>query len=355
MSEYKYDAIVYIGRFEPFHNGHANTILHACKLAKKVIVLIGSANEPRTFKNPFTYQERVEMISAWAENQNDIEAGQLVPAALENSIYSDEAWAVRVQEIVKEWLLLTSKHKIAIIGHKKDGSSFYLDMFPQWEFVEESLVDPLDATSIRDIYFSEKCNFNWFKGVLPPEVVRFLANFQRKEGPKHDIWNVDYLQIIKERKFLTEHAKQYEMLKYPPIFVTVDAGLIQAGHILMVKRRAEPGKGLWALPGGYVNAKTDRSIEDAMIRELREETQIKVPDKVLRGSIEEVKVFDALERSERGRIITHAHKIDLKEVGLPKVKGADDAEKAKWIPLAEVKRSETFEDHYDIIQYFLGR
>jgi bifunctional NMN adenylyltransferase/nudix hydrolase len=122
----------------------------------------------------------------------------------------------------------------------------------------------------------------------------------------------------------------------------------------MIKRRAEPGKGLWALPGGYVNANTDKSVEDAAIRELREETMIKVPAPVLRGNIVRSKVFDAIDRSPRGRIITHAFHIALPDGELPKVKGADDAEKARWVPIAEVKSEECFEDHWEILQHFLG-
>jgi bifunctional NMN adenylyltransferase/nudix hydrolase len=122
----------------------------------------------------------------------------------------------------------------------------------------------------------------------------------------------------------------------------------------MIKRRAEPGKGLWALPGGYVNANTDKSVLDAAIRELREETGIKVPEPVLRGSIKDNRVFDAIDRSPRGRIITHCFKIELPDGPLPRVKGQDDAEKAKWVPIAEVRSEECFEDHYEILQHFLG-
>ena len=122
----------------------------------------------------------------------------------------------------------------------------------------------------------------------------------------------------------------------------------------MIKRRAEPGKGLWALPGGYVNANTDKSVEAAMLRELREETMIKVPAPVLKGSIVRSKVFDAIDRSPRGRIITHAFHIQLPDGELPKVKGSDDAEKARWVPIAEVKSEDCFEDHYEILQHFVG-
>jgi bifunctional NMN adenylyltransferase/nudix hydrolase len=260
-----------------------------------------------------------------------------------DTIYNDQAWAVRVQALV-------AKHtkpgdRVGIIGHKKDPSSFYLDMFPQWGFEEVPLLEPLDATDIRNLYFKQDANLNFIKSVVPLSTYEYLYAFKESEA---------YRQIIREREFLIENAKQYAGLKYPPIFVTADAVVIQSGHVLMIKRRAEPGKGLWALPGGYVNANTDRNVEDAAIRELREETLIKVPAPVLRGSIVRSKVFDAIDRSPRGRIITHAFYIQLPDGELPKVKGSDDAEKARWVPIAEVRSEECFEDHYEIIQHFLG-
>ena len=218
-------------------------------------------------------------------------------------------------------------------------------MFPQWGFEAVPLLEPLDATDIRDLYFKRDVNMKFIKAVVPETTYDFLDSFKE---------TAEYEQVIREREFLVEHNKQYSSLKYPPIFSTADAVVIQSGHVLMIKRRAEPGKGLWALPGGYVNANTDKSVEDAAIRELREETLIKVPAPVLRGSIVRSKVFDAIDRSPRGRIITHAFYIQLPDGELPKVKGSDDAEKARWVPIAEVRSEECFEDHYEIIQHFLG-
>ena len=150
------------------------------------------------------------------------------------------------------------------------------------------------------------------------------------------------------------YKKQYASLPYAPVFVTTDAVVICSGHVLMIKRRSEPGKGLWAMPGGFLNASTDRSVQDAMIRELREETGIKVPAPVLIGSIVRSKVFDAIDRSARGRTITHCFRIDLPNGDLPKVKGMDDAEKAQWIPISELDSSVCFEDHYEILTTMIG-
>ena len=334
-----YNTLVLIGRFQPLHNAHLEIIKRATALTDELVIIAGSAKQPRTYKNPFTFEDRVAMIKAAT-------GGLSIRIHVEpniDTIYNDQAWAVRIQGIVSKYRVLGGR--TAVIGHKKDDSSFYLDMFPQWDFVDVEKIEPLGATDIRDLYFKRDVNMNFIKAVVPRTTFDFLDSFRTTN---------EYEQIIREREFLEEHNKQYASLKYPPIFSTADAVVIQSGHVLMIKRRAEPGKGLWALPGGYVNAKTDRSVEDAMLRELREETMIKVPAPVLKGNIVRSRVFDAVDRSPRGRIITHAFHIQLPDGELPKVKGSDDAEKARWVPIADVKSEECFEDHYEILQHFLG-
>lgn len=336
----KYDTLVLIGRFQPLHNAHLEIIKRCTALTDQLVVIAGSAKQPRTYKNPWTFDERARMIKAAT-------SGLSMHVYVEpniDTIYNDQAWAVRVQGIVSKYRVLGGAG-VGIIGHKKDESSFYLDMFPQWEFINVEQIEPLGATDIRDLYFKYDFNSNFIKNVVPETTYDFLMEFRRTE---------EFAQIVREREFVANYKKQYASLPYPPIFSTADAVVIQSGHVLMIRRRAEPGKGLWALPGGYVNANTDRSVEDAAIRELREETGIKVPAPVLRGSIKRSKVFDAIDRSPRGRIITHAFHIELPDGELPKVKGSDDAEKARWVPIAEVRSEECFEDHYEIIQHFLG-
>ena len=340
----KYDFLVLIGRFQPFHNAHLEIIKRATALTNHLVIITGSAAQPRTYKNPFTSRERERMI-------RDATAGLSLNISINantDTIYNDQAWAVRVQKIVSDAVYNAKgpgDFKIGIIGHKKDESSFYLDMFPQWQFVNVEQIEPLGATNIRDLYFKRDVNMNFIKSVVPETTVEFLNEF--KQTP-------EYEQIIREREFIEKYKQQYASLPYPPIFVTSDAVVIQSGHVLMIKRRSEPGKGLWAFPGGFVNANTDRSVLDACIRELREETGIKVPAPVLKGSIQDQRVFDAIERSARGRTITHAFKIVLPDGELPKVRGMDDAEKARWVPIADVRSEDCFEDHYEILQTFVG-
>lgn len=346
-----YELGVFIGRFQPFHNGHLHIVSRALEECEKLVVLIGSAEQPRDYFNPFTYEERSAMIMTSLPPELK---GRVICRPLLDYTYNDAKWVLQVQEQVakaREEYRLLPFAKIALVGHQKDGTSFYLKMFPQWA----SLGLPgffadgrsLSSTHIRETFFTKHALFEDIQRLLPtiPEQVGgFMAKFSRTDA---------FFNMIEEYEFVEQYKLPYANLPYPPIFQTVDAVVIQSGHVLLVKRRGKPGKGLLAFPGGFLNV-TER-IEDAVYRELREETKIKVPEPVLRGSTVMQRTFDQVYRSARGRTITTAFLIHLKgDIALPKVKGSDDAEKAMWVPIADVKRSMMFEDHYAILQAMLG-
>ncbi len=176
--------------------------------------------------------------------------------------------------------------------------------------------------------------------LLPNSSLSILKEFE-KTG--------EFSILIDENKFIQKHKeKRTRHDGYPVIDHTVDAVVVQSGHILLVKRKAQPGKGLLALPGGYIQE--HEKLKDAMLRELREETCISIDDKILSRNIKSTKTFDDPNRSSRGRIITTAFLIELEgKKHLPIVKGADDAEAAFWVPLAELDPEKLFEDHFAVI------
>lgn len=344
----KHKLVVLIGRFQPLHRAHVEIIRRALELGERVVILVGSSLLPRTYKNPWSFDERRTMILNEI-NELGLDTYRLSVESLVD-MNDDQAWAAQVQKIVSLKHAVGNERgkavrDIAVIGHNKDESTYYLNMFPQWDLIDIEPIEPLNATDIREIYFKPNVNMSYLTTVLPKSTQRFLSAFAGTD---------DFNQVVRERQHIEQYKLQYKHLPYEPIFVTVDNVIFQSGHVLMVKRRSEPGKGLWALPGGFVNAGTDRSLEDAALRELKEETGIKVPVPVLRGSIKGSKVFDKMDRSARGRTITHAFHMVLPDGELPKVKGMDDAEVAQWVPIAAVQRQECFEDHYLIIQHFLG-
>jgi bifunctional NMN adenylyltransferase/nudix hydrolase len=333
----KYDTLVLIGRFQPFHSAHLEIVKRATALCEQLVIITGSAKQPRTYKNPFTSAERRGMI----KSATDGLAMQIYVEENVDTIYNDQAWAVRVQAIVQK--NTKPGERIAVIGHKKDLSSSYLDMFPQWSLEEVELIEPLNATDVRDLYFRRDANMNFIRSVVPQTTFDFLDQFRKTSA---------YDEVIAEREFIANYKKQFASLPYPPVFVTTDALVVCSGHILLVERKAFPGKGLFALPGGFLNP--NERITQGAIRELKEETKIKVPVPVLEGSIKKVQVFDHPDRSARGRTITHCFLIELPDGELPKVKGSDDARTAQWVPISQINSSMMFEDHAQMIQEMVG-
>ncbi|AKJ40666.1 bifunctional nicotinamide-nucleotide adenylyltransferase/Nudix hydroxylase [Pragia fontium] len=346
-----YDFTVFIGRFQPFHAGHLRVVREGLNQSDKMILLIGSAWEPRNPRNPWTHQEREYMVRACL---SEAENARLLCLPLMDVLYNDELWVRNVQSTVNG--LVTAHHivphrpaKIALIGHRKDQTGFYLSLFPQWHSISIENYRAISATPIRESFFidnPQQVVEELVKTeILPEQVANYLIRFSQNNG--------GFQQVHDEILFIKKYQRAWSAAPYPPVFVTVDSVVIQSGHILLIERKARPGKGLWALPGGFVD-QGERLLE-ACLRELREETRLKVPTPVLKGSIRRQAVYDAPYRSARGRTITHAFCIELEpSTALPKVKGGDDARTARWVPLSELDPQEMFEDHYFIIQDMLG-
>ncbi|HEX8289137.1 MAG TPA: bifunctional nicotinamide-nucleotide adenylyltransferase/Nudix hydroxylase [Pyrinomonadaceae bacterium] len=345
----KYDYGVVIGRFQPFHLAHRDLIQHSLSLAEKVIVILGSARSASDVKNPFTPEMREEMILACFPADEK----RLVFRAVRDYPYNDHVWITEVQNVVRETVENDEKEdaKIALVGFFKDRSSYYLNLFPQWQFEEfysskRSYVN-VNGSEIREKYFSGDQNWSEF---LPAQIGARLDIFRQTDEFDNLKREFDYVQKYKA-------DTRFVGVPFKPVFLTTDAVVVQSGHVLIIRRGHHPGKGLLALPGGFLAE--NMTLEDSAIKELKDETQIKIPAPVLRGSIKAQKVFDYPERSARGRTITFAYFIELEpslKDGLPRVKGNDDAAKAFWLPLSALgeKEDEFFEDHISIIRYFLG-
>lgn len=337
-----YDVLTFIGRFQPFHLGHKSVVDTALERAKKVVLIVGSDQQPRTARNPFTSQERIQMISAVYPDA--VKEGRLFFCPQVDHTYNIDRWIAGVQSsafAVAHNPFTPDPVRMGLIGHAKDHSSFYLKAFPSWDSVEVPNYEGIDATRIRKGFFSHDISA---RALVPEPVQEFM-----------DAWmeTSEFSRVKGEHAFITDYKKQWEAAPYPPTFFTADAIVVQSGHILLVKRGAFPGYGLWALPGGFVNQ--GETAFDAAVRELREETKIKVPEPVLRGSKRSWRMFDDPHRSQRGRTITAAFYFDLAaREELPAIKGGDDAAQAAWVPLANLTRNGMFEDHYDIIETMVG-
>jgi bifunctional NMN adenylyltransferase/nudix hydrolase len=340
---HEYEFAVFIGRFQPFHNGHLEIVKTALEKAKRLIVVIGSSRAARTIKNPWTFEERAAMIRASVP----ADASRVECVPVRDYYYNDQLWLSELHQRVRA--VTGGSDSVALVGQYSDSSSHYLTMFPQWEFVPAAVATRVHATEIRAQYFEGEPSY---KNHLPVWVASSLETFS---SPL--LTGNPYAELVEEYNFTKKYKESWASAPYVPTFVTTDAVVIQSGHVLLVKRKFNPGKNMWALPGGFI--KPTELIVDGAIRELYEETKLMVPKEVARAHIVgEPKVFDYPTRDARGRTITHAICIRFKDdFRLPDCRGADDADKAMWVPVGDLRRMEEefFQDHLAIIEYWLHR
>jgi len=338
------DAAVLIGRFQPVHQGHLALLHHALAQARQVVVVVGSAHQARSAKNPFTWQERADLLRAVLPAA---ERARLTVLPMRDH-YDEPAWARAVQQAVAAHA--GAQARIGLVGHFKDASSSYLAAFPDWTLLRMPRQGSIDASSIRDAYFgASPATLDAALAPLAPAIPhatrRLLDQFARTPH---------YPELQEEWRMLRAYRAAWAAAPYPPVFVTVDAVLLCQGRVLLIRRGHAPGKGLWALPGGFLEPRD--TLWQSCLRELAEETGCTLPEAQWRAALRQVRVFDHPDRSQRGRTLTHVHCFDLGAAPLPAVRAGDDAAHAAWLPLQDLGALEEsfFEDHFHVLTQVLA-
>lgn len=328
---------VLIGRFQPLHNGHMALLRRALQEAGQVIAVLGSAHQVRSPKNPFTWQERADMIAA-SLPPADAARVRCLPV---RDYYDEPCWVAAVRRGVQA--LVPAGAAIALVGHFKDATSSYLDAFPGWALVRMERQGAIDATAIRDAYFGAAPAP--LAHTMPPIVLEALARFARTPH---------YATLQEEWRMLRDYRAAWATAPYPPVFVTVDAVVRCQERVLLIRRAHAPGKGQLAVPGGFIEQR--ETLWQSCLRELAEETRCSLPEAAMRAALRSVAVFDHPDRSQRGRTITHAHYFDLEGAPLPEVRAGDDAAQAQWVAIERLAGMEEdfFEDHFHMLDHFLG-
>lgn len=135
--------------------------------------------------------------------------------------------------------------------------------------------------------------------------------------------------------------------KYPkqPV-MSVGAVIIEKGKVLLIRRAAPPGKGLWAVPGGTV--KLGEKLVDAVKREVKEETGLEIEVGKL------IDLVEVLTKDEKGRIEYHYVIADYeaKVIG-GKLKASSDALEVKWFNLNEIDKIEATKSTKKILKKIL--
>jgi 8-oxo-dGTP diphosphatase len=136
---------------------------------------------------------------------------------------------------------------------------------------------------------------------------------------------------------------------WPRPMVSVDAAVFGffrgKAKLLLIRRKNEPFKGQWALPGGFVGI--NEELEAAAERELAEEAGL------VNVTLEQMHTFGKCGRDPRGRQITIVFTGTATE-GLNKIKAGDDAAKARWFDIEKLPKDLAF-DHSEVVKFAIEK
>ena len=143
-----------------------------------------------------------------------------------------------------------------------------------------------------------------------------------------------YEQEASESEFLNWYQKQ-DLPMYEKPSVTVDNVILgwseESVKLLLIKRKANPFKDHYALPGGFIDKNEDTT--EAVLREVKEEVGIRLSE----NYVEQLKTIATPNRDPRSWTITVAHLTYLPSMDEVKITAGDDAKEAHWVTLEATK------------------
>ena len=179
---------VYIGRFQPFHNGHKAVLEQATKDNDLVVLLIGRSAGPPTFKNPWSYLDRMDMIYNIGLKLAVDNDSCVCIFPLDDVPGDDAAWVAQVKARVQEMVATlkeTEVPEISLYGCDKDASTYYLSLFPEWKQALFKLhsIHSINATDIRKKYFSD-AKWRPYQPDIPSDTYAFMAGWRHSQTYK---------------------------------------------------------------------------------------------------------------------------------------------------------------------------
>ncbi len=156
---------LFIGRFQPFHLGHLSDIKNALKEVDELVIGIGSSNESNTKENPFTAEERIEMIDL-ALPANNIGNYTVFPIP---DLHDDKKWVEHVETLVP-------KFDVVYTGNKWTEKCFK----EKYKVKMVKMVEGISSTIIRDKMIKDE---DWQR-LVPEEIVNFISKIKGVEKIK---------------------------------------------------------------------------------------------------------------------------------------------------------------------------
>ena len=159
-----YDSGLIVGRFQTFHKGHQSLVDAGLQLCDRVLILIGSAQESGTERNPYNISTRIDVIrSVYADNSR-VSVYALPDLTNENDI--TEEWGRYVLGQVDRYLYKAPE--LMIYGNDEARSRWFNvnDIKDSAEFIIPRSRLPISATMLREMMVKDERR-EWMKWVNP--------------------------------------------------------------------------------------------------------------------------------------------------------------------------------------------
>lgn len=339
--------VIYVDNFQGVTSSQTQMISDVTSKGNTLFIFIDEAHATLTHAAPLTFEQRKGLlVESIVDEQIVLDDIIILPLHVISGVPSDKK--TRMLEVVKAHIACGS-------GDPYTRPTWVAPTDPalckqlRWDNMQ--LTDEYAVESFTHILEIYGTHFWTRESQLTESAIAFFRVFT---------FTVDYTNFKREYEQYQAYKQAWLSAPFAPIFVTVDAVVTCNDQVLLIKRGKAPGKGLWAIPGGFLNP--DELIVDGIIRELEEETLItqdcnNLSQAMLKSAIEGIHVFDDPNRSFRGRIITHAAHINLgfRHNQPPKVTAADDAAAAEWVYISDLQKmlGGFYDDHRRILHYFL--
>ena len=372
---------VYIGRFQPFHKGHKAIVDLTVKMMKPgdtFTIIIGSADQQETERNPLSASQRKEMLSI------ELEGYPVTISTINDSPYNYDLWieclcakmlgfksATHDDFLEKQEDFIKGFSNICIVGMENveeyiDRITKYYTYAPTEHFnlgINSHIFSELDTqasvhgSSIRTLACSEDRGHleNFYSAIKDLVDEKVLAYLKTVNFPL-----IVYNAYIKGINYAASTG-----CKYNSCFMTVDNIVFDKflDQVLLIKRK---DNGKLAIPGGF--AEPYMNMKDNALRELEEETSITA--KMLKDAfvkIDELEptLIDAPYRDPRSShkcnfvsaVYVWQSKVDALKNFIPYIKAGDDAVDTVWLSKEECEDLPAWRfhaDHKKIICKLLG-
>lgn len=299
---------VFIGRFEPFHNGHQSVLEQMdedCDI-DEIIIGIGSSQYRNTLNNPFSSRERKIMISRSLKIEKPYRIIDIP------DIHNYPLWASYVEKLLPKFKVVYSGNKDVRCLFAEKG----------YRVKEPKALDQISATAIRRMMIM---GANW-RPFVSEETYEAMHSFG---GVRRllEIHNRSVRPVVASDMLIVYQGKDSE-------------GLV------LEERLYNPFKGFKAIPGGHLEVGFENT-KEAAVRETEEEIGLKLdPQKVNLFN-----VYSDPQRDPRGPYIAVVYWTVVTE-GI--LKAGDDAKKVKVYPFDKIPQIMAF-DHKLIIDDFLSK